>query len=286
MRKTFYDFKANVDLELPSRVRLNHRLGEYDTLAEYTYLAIKDFEANWDGLGTHEDYVSSKAIIHDVKIRGGVTLPYYETALIKSFLVNSHAMLEDFVDQYKMDIRNLIDRNFCLDSSDGLSKIEKLLSPLARINITPAFPIWLLPVLKYYRLVRNSVAHNEKEMISCKKAYNSIDLQKLNNDYPTFSGKAPNAPENLNMEDFYFYSACIKHFANYLTMALKGKVDWGSLGSIHESFDVATFQKGTNPIALTNIVLSQYHHKATTEERQQILAEIKRQKEEILESKP
>lgn len=279
MRKTFYDFKANVDLELPSRVRLNHRLGEYDTLAEYTYLTIKDFEANWDGLGTHEDYISSKAIIHNVKIRGGVTLPNYETALIKSFLVNSHAMLEDFVDKYKMDIRNLIDRNFCLDSSDGLSKIEKLLSPLARINITPAFPIWLLPVLKYYRLVRNSVAHNEKEMISCKNAYNTIDLQKLNNDYPTFSGKAPNVPENLNMEDFYFYSACIKHFANYLTMALKGKVDWRNLGNINESFDVSTFKKGTQPILLINKVLSKYNHRASEEERRQILADIKKQRE-------
>ena len=82
MRKTFYDFKANVDLELPSRVRLHHRLGEYDTLAEYTYLTLKDFEANWNGVGSHEDYVSSKAIVHDVKIRGGVTLPNYESALI------------------------------------------------------------------------------------------------------------------------------------------------------------------------------------------------------------
>ena len=42
MRKTFYDFKANVDLELPSRVRLNHRLGEYDTLADKEANFVQD----------------------------------------------------------------------------------------------------------------------------------------------------------------------------------------------------------------------------------------------------
>ena len=279
MRKTFYDFKANVDLELPSRVRLHHRLGEYDTLAEYTYLTLKDFEANWNGVGSHEDYVSSKAIVHDVKIRGGVTLPNYESALIKSFLVNSHAMLEDFVDQYKMDIRNLIDRKFSLDLSDKLSKAEKLLSSLEKISILPSFPEWLLPVMKYYRLVRNSVAHNEKDMKSCETAYKAIDIRKLNEEYPTFSGKVPNVPNNLNMDDFYFYSACIKHFANYLTMALKGKVNWSNLGNIHESFDVRTFVKGTCPISLINREISQYKHVILREEQLQILADIKKQKE-------
>lgn len=116
-------------------------------------------------------------------------------------------------------------------------------------------------------------------------AYNAIALKELNDDYPTFSGKAPNAPENLNMEDFYFYSACIKHFANYLTMVLKGKVDWGNLGTIHERFDVTTFQKGTNPIALINTVMGQYKHAITVEERLLILAEIKKQKEKLLELK-
>ena len=48
MRTIFYDFKGNVDLDLPSRRRLKKRLGDYDTLAEYTFCAIRDFEANWN----------------------------------------------------------------------------------------------------------------------------------------------------------------------------------------------------------------------------------------------
>ena len=280
MRTIFYDFKANVDLELPSRKRLLKRLGEYDTLAEYTFLAVRDLEANWDGNGTHEDYISAKAKLRNVNLREGVTLPNPEPALIKSFLVNSHAMLEDFADQYKIDIKNLINPDFCLDTSDKLSKVERLLIPLQIMGINPIFPTWLSPVLKYYRLVRNSVAHNEKEIKSCEDAYEAIDIQKLQTDYPLFTGKAPNNPNEINIEDFYFYSACIKHFANYLTMALKGKVNWSNLGYIHDSFNAKKFSKGTQPIPLINTVLMQYNHRPLKEEVLRILADIKKQKEE------
>lgn len=278
MRTIFYDFKANVGLELPSRRRLIKRLGEYDSLAEYTFLAVRDFEANWDGTESHEDYISTKAKLRNVNLRNGVTLPQHELTLIKSFLVNSHAMLEDFVDQYKIDIRNLIDSSFCLDGSDKLSKEERLLNPLRKNDIQPLFPIWLLPVLKYYRLLRNSVAHDKMDMQSCEDAYNEIDKELLNADYPVFAGKTPNTPNELTIEDFYFYSACIKHFANYLTMALKGKVDWSNLGNIHESFNVSNFKKGTQPIPLINVTLRQYNHKPTKEEISHILSSIKEQK--------
>lgn len=285
MRSFFYDFKKNVDLELPSRKRLLKRLGEYDTLAEYTFCAIRDFEANWNGEISFEDYVTSKARLRDVNLRGGVMLPNHEISLIKSFLVNSHAMLEDFIEYYKNDIRNLIDPEFHLDGSDGLSKAQKLLVPLSHLGIEPNFPSWLLPTLTYYRLLRNSAAHNEKEVEKLKEAYDLIDRTLLYEQYPIFAHKAPNFNTALTIDDLYFYSACIKHFANYLTMALKGKVEWNKLGETHENFDVRNFKKGTKPIPLITVTLGMYNHKATKEEVLAILAHIKEQKEILREEK-
>ena len=92
MRTIFYDYKANIDLRLPSRERLLKRLGEYDTLAEYTACAVLDFEANWTGEGDYSDYVTAKAVQHNVNLKGGVQLDNYMNALYKSFMVNSHAM--------------------------------------------------------------------------------------------------------------------------------------------------------------------------------------------------
>lgn len=278
MRTIFYDFKANTNIELPSRKRLFKRLGEYDTLAEYTFCAILDFESRWDKSDSFENYVTVKAAEHKVNLKNGVTLPDYKQALIKSFLISSYAMLEDYINQYKKDIKNLLAPTFAFDNSDGLNRIERLLRPLKELDINPKFPIWLLQILKYYRLVRNSVAHSDKDIKNCTDAYREINIDLLKKDYPIFTNKAPNICGSLTIDDFYFYSACIKHFANYLTMALKGKIIWSELGPIHENFKVENFKKGTAPIPLINATMAMYNHTPTEEERRNILDYIKEQK--------
>lgn len=89
MRTRFYNFKVGADFKLPSRKKLFKKMGEYDTLAEYTVCALRDFEKKWDRKTKFEDYVTQKAIEHSVNLRGGVTLPNHEPALYKSFMVNS-----------------------------------------------------------------------------------------------------------------------------------------------------------------------------------------------------
>lgn len=176
MRTFFYDFKAGVDLELPSRKRLFKKMGEYDTLAEYTICALRDFEKRWDGKEPFENYVTQKAIEHKVNLKGGVTLPNHEPALYKSFIINSHALLGDFIQSYKLDIKSLIEPNFKLYEDDRLSNVEKLLKSLKTKDIIPNFPKWLLPLLDYYRLLRNSTAHVEEDKNKCIKAYLKIPL--------------------------------------------------------------------------------------------------------------
>lgn len=266
MRSIFYDFKANVDLELPSRKRLYQRLGEYDTLAEYSVCAIRDFESNWDNSVPFTDYVTSKAREHNVNLKGGVMLPNHEPALYKSFIVNSHSLLGDFIQHYRNDIRNLFEPTFKLGSEDGQSAIERLLRPLSKIGINPQFPEWLLPSLEYYRLVRNSTAHYIEDEDACIKAFGKISIEMINEQYPVFENRAPNRPANLTVDDFYFYSACIKHFANYLTMAIKGKVDWSNIAMTHEALDVTKIKKGTNTLSLISSTFMLYKHKPTKEE--------------------
>lgn len=278
MRTFFYDFKAGVDLELPSRKRLFKKMGEYDTLAEYTICALRDFEKRWDGKEPFENYVTQKAIEHKVNLKGGVTLPNHEPALYKSFIINSHALLGDFIQSYKLDIKSLIEQKFKLYEDDRLNNVEKLLKSLKTKDIIPNFPKWLLPLLDYYRLLRNSTAHVEEDKNKCIKAYLKIPLEEFENDYPIFKGKAPNKPDDITMNDFYLYSASIKHFANFLTMALKGKVKWTDLVLIHPNFDINNIPKGTNIISLINSVYNKYHYCPTREEVEQIRLYIKNQK--------
>lgn len=204
-RTIFYDYRSNVDMTLPSSKRLYKRLGEYDTLAEYTMCAMLDFEKYRNKSMSFQDYVSLKAIEHNINLRGGVTLGNYKVALCKSFIVNSNAILSDFIKHFRDDIRNLFSRNFSLCNDDKISELSRLLKSLeSDLGLKPETPTWLLPVMEYYRTVRNSVAHNERDGEACKKAYDKIDRVALDSDYRVFRGKVPNFVDAITMDDFYF----------------------------------------------------------------------------------
>lgn len=279
-RTIFYDYKTNIDLKLPSNDRLQKRLGAFDTLAEYTECAIIDFEKNADTSMDFSEYVSKKAEEYKVNLRGTVTLDNYKCAMYKSFMVNSHALFSEFILNYRDDIRNLIVPDFKLSDDGKLTQLQKLLNALNAVGINPNFPSWLLPVVDYYRYVRNSVAHVSIDVKTCEDAFAAIDKESLWNDYDIFKDKAPNSHDKITMDDFYFYSACIKHVANYLTMALKGKVDWASLGDIHPAFTYEKIENVTDSIKYINGVLGQYQHIPTEEERLTILKVIQRRREE------
>ena len=270
-RTIFYDYRSNVDLILPSSKRLYKRLGDYDTLAEYTMCALLDFEKYCDNAIPFSEYVTRKAREHQINLSGGVTLGNYKSALCKSFIVNSHAILSDFIKHYRDDIRNLFTRDFKLADDEKISELNRLLVSLEKLNLKPQFPDWLIPVMEYYRMVRNSVAHNERDVDACFKAYSKIDRNAIDNEYYVFKGKAPNSADRISMEDFYFYSACIKHFVNYLVMVLKGRVKWGCIAETHEDLDPRNIAKGTDSVKLVNCVFLQYNHRATKEEQRKVL---------------
>ena len=267
-------------MTLPSSKRLYKRLGDYDTLAEYTMCALLDFEKYSDTSMSFSDYVTHKAKEHQINLRGGVTLGNYKTALIKSFIVNSHAILSDFIKHYRDDIRDLFTHEFKLADDDKISELNRLLRALNALGIIPNFPSWLLPVMDYYRMVRNSVAHNERDKEACNKAYEKIDRNVIDAEYWVFKGKAPNPADAITMDDFYFYSACIKHVANYLVMELKGRVDWSHIGYSHTFLDPDNIKKGTDSVKLVNSVLLQYNHRGTKEELRTILDVLKERKED------
>ena len=284
-RTIFYNYQSNVDIVLPSSKRLYKRLGDYDTLAEYTMCAMLDFEKYCDKRVDFSDYVATKAKEHQINLRGGVTLGNYKTALCKSFIVNSHAILSDFIIHYRDDIRNLFTRDFKLAEDEKVSELSRLLVSLETLGLKPSFPGWLLPVMDYYRMVRNSVAHNARDVDACRKAYLKVDRNAIDNDYWVFNGKVPNDADAITMDDFYFYSACIKHVANYLVMVLKGRVEWSRIAETHTDLDPKNIQKGTDTIKLVNRVFLQYNHRATKEERKSLIDAVVEKKNEYKSKK-
>lgn len=278
-RTIFYDFKNGIDFDLPSRRKLEKRLGDYDVLAEYTMCAVREMECRLKEEEDKNAFFVGKLQEHNVNMGSYVDYPQKERDLCMLFMVNTNAMLNDFVNLYARDIRELINPTFVLPGDAKLSKVDGLMVAFENFGITIAAPEWLIQCLNYYRFIRNSIAHNDGEKRKCQDAFEAINIDALYKDYPIFNGKAPNPVDMICMDDFYFYSACVKHFANYTVMALKGRVDWSNLGSTHPLFQPENIPSGTNPKTWINRVLNEYHSQATLDDREKIFESIKAKKD-------
>lgn len=243
MKTYFYDSKE-IRWRLPSRERLFHRLGEYDTMAEFTVLSERYFERLCNDAESYVEFVNAKAIEYDVKIRAGVSLDNYREALYKSFMVNSTAMFDDFVENFKEDMKIFVDHSFSLYDSSSLSKYERLKKSMENAGYNLKIPKWLHDIVIYYRLIRNHVAHNQGDEEKCLKMFEKIDFKQMCKDYPVFINKSPNPPGKITMDDFYLFSASIKHIANLFTISIQGKENWFDIGKYHPSLQRSRIPSG------------------------------------------
>ena len=271
----FYDFSV-VKFKLPSRERLVKRLGEYDALAEFAVLSFFDFETTAHNTQDTYKFVCDKAREHDVKIKGTVSMENYHEALYKSFMINTYAMFAEFIENLRDDIRILVNPDFAFVDDNNISDYERLKRSLVAIGINPPIPKWLEQLEEYYRLVRNHVAHNGGDDEKCNKAFNKIDLDAMCSEYKVFKKLAPNPPGSITMQDFYLFSASVKHIANIITITLRDRINWQNIGKTHPKL-IKKHQAGTDRRKLARDVLIGYGYRYSKEDLDKITADIRLQ---------
>lgn len=276
MKIYFYNSKE-IRWRLPSRERLFQRLGEYDTMAEFTVLSERYFERQCNDAASYVEFVNAKAIEYDVKIRAGVTLDNHREALCKSFMVNSAAMFDEFVDNFKEDMKIFVNHSFSLLDNPNLNKYEKLKMSMEDAGYDIKIPQWLHNIVNYYRLIRNHVAHNRGDDERCLKKFEKIDLEQMSKDYPVFINKSPNPPGKITMDDFYLYSASIKHIANLLTISIQGKENWCDIGKYHPDLQRSRIQSGKDKRKLVCNILNELGVKCKKELVDGILGNVRQQ---------
>lgn len=269
----FYDFSI-VKFKLPSRERLVKRLGVYDALAEFAVLSFYDFETIARSVQDTYKFVCDKAREYDVKIKGTVSMENYHEALYKSFMINTYAMFAEFIENVREDIRILINPGFVFVDDNNISDYERLKRSLGAIGINPPIPKWLEQLEEYYRLVRNHVAHNGGDDEKCNKAFKRIDLNAMYSEYKVFEKLAPNSPNSISMQDFYLFSASVKHIANIITITLKDRIIWQNLGKTHPEL-IKKHQSGTDRRKLARDVLIGYGYRYSKEDLDKITADIR-----------
>lgn len=207
---------------IPSYRDLKKSLGKYDALVEFLECSCRAFLKNHENSGlSFNEYLAEESAEYGIHLRD-LSLENYRHVINSSYLLFPYASFDEFINSYKLEVRFLIDRGFILINKDDASQFERLIISLNNIGINPEIPQIRKDLFDYYRLIRNSVAHN-----GVKKStgiYKRIDLNEIKSMYPTLTGLQVEG--FTDFDDFILCTANIKDISNLLTIALEKHINW------------------------------------------------------------
>lgn len=214
----------NSTFYLPCRKRLWKALGEYDALVEYMELTTRKFKTLYNS--QHElsfsEFLSREARSENICLNN-LTLQNYECFKCKYYLILSYSAFDRFLDDFRKDFKLLFDKDIPL--SQNKTKFQSILDFLKENFFAVQTGGFSHKLFDYYRLCRNSVAHDSlKRITEIEAVFHAIKVADVHLRYPNLD--APNDMMNLNFDDFILCTANIKNIADELVLTLEDKMNW------------------------------------------------------------
>lgn len=216
--------KKYTTFRLPCLRRLKKTLGEYDALVEYVELATRKFKFDFKSQQklSFQEFLSSEATKQKICLRN-LTLANYESFKNKYYLILPYAAFGTFLSDFKKNFTVLFGEKY--DIQECEIKLDSICKFLKDNGFFLNLDSWSLDLYDYYRLLRNSLAHDSrKKMKDIENIYSSIDMNSVHTYFSTLS--APHDMDSLNFDDFILFTANIKYIAENLTLSLESKIDW------------------------------------------------------------
>ena len=134
------------------------------------------------------------------------------------------ASLDSFFADFAREVRELVDPNFEINPKNHEDKLDVAVRELTKIGCKPQLERYKLDLYDYYRQIRVGFVHNLENGIKLKNLYAKLDLNKINQFYP--SVPAPSTHDKLTYWDFVLFTALVKHISDMLTVSIENKINW------------------------------------------------------------
>jgi hypothetical protein len=194
--------------------RLKKTLGEFDAVVECNEIAIKEFLEKIKE-DKSETYMHQLSIKHGVKV-DNLDFVKFDTRIRQYYILSVFQQAEQYFKNFKEEYMMYFEE---IEWKPRL-KEETLLGNIIR-NLDVDIPTDLKDIYEYYRIVRNYMAHTDRDTQELEKRYGIIQknensiLKKLN------INKSPNYLNTINFDDFFILTNIVKHIAFILTTKSK-----------------------------------------------------------------
>ena len=186
--------------------KLKKTLGEFDAVVECNEIAIREFleQAKKEDSYKYIQQLSSK---HKIKVDELDFLKF--SSRIRQYYISSvFQQSEQFLKDYKEEWTNYFDDKKWIEPSKGETKLQ---NTLRNLNLTLHSDI--IDFYEYYRLLRNFMAHSDRDIAELRKRHLKIESNK-NEILTSFHiTSIPNKLEDIDFSDFLILTNIVKHIA-------------------------------------------------------------------------
>lgn len=186
--------------------KLKKTLGEFDAVVECNEIAIREFIEKAQAQDAR-NYIKQLSSKHRVKvdevdfIKFGSRIRHYYLA---SVFQQSEQFLKDFKEEWKF----YFPTKEWLEIKKGETSLQNTLR-----TISVSIPSDLIDFYEYYRLVRNYMAHTDRDVDELRSRFKKTqeNTNEFLNDLHLFG--APNSLETINFDDFLILTNIVKYIA-------------------------------------------------------------------------
>lgn len=198
----------------PAYRKLKKTLGEFDAVVECNEIAIKEFIEQAKGKDVR-DYVSQLSSKHKVKVNE-VDFFKFNSRIRQYYVTSVFQQSEQFLIDFKTEFKQYNTNYTWKPKQDGETVLVNVLG-----NTSVSFSSDLIEVYDYYRIVRNYMAHTDRDLSDLRKRYKRI----LSNENEFLSDLNiqfhPNGIEDINFSDFLILTNIVKHIAYIISTSSK-----------------------------------------------------------------
>lgn len=204
--------------------RFKKVLGEFDAVLECTELAIREFNSIYSKAESKSEFIDKMSSKHSVNVN---VHDYRKMELRVStlYIVSVHREFEIFLQEFKDEFQNYHKETW-IRKSDGETILDNIIANVSNICGLNFIDEQVLRICNYYRLLRNRMAHGNKDIKAIKKLYEQVSLYKVKITDKFNLEKGLNDFENLCYDDFVLFTNIVKYIAFDLSYNGKPSIDY------------------------------------------------------------
>jgi hypothetical protein len=220
-----------MNFRFQSLLQLKKNLGQQDSIAEATEVAIRSFVNSAPANQKFNEFLANQS--QNVGIRvDSVDKKLFRQKIALGYLISVQQSLEIFLDNFRRDYRDLYDKEINVDEANK-SQLNKIIDELEKKEppIRALIGEHHLAIMDYYRLTRNEFVHADIIAVEKKEGKaKKIDLAyslllehdpKIKASYPNLN--APNNIDNIGFDDFLLFTRAAKAVCEAMSLACKPK---------------------------------------------------------------